>query len=134
MLDGDFVANAPGIQLALGNFVKVPYIIGHNTDEGAAFVPGNNFDNATFYPTTKIDTDNQFLDYLYSLGANDTVAQQLFDLYPQNASDQALATYPNDLEAELGYQYKRSVTLAGDSNIIAPTRFTAQIWAANSVP
>ncbi|EXF81415.1 lipase 2 [Colletotrichum fioriniae PJ7] len=134
VFDGDFVADAPGAQLAKGNFVKVPYIIGHNTDEGSAFIPGNNFDNATFYPTSKIDTDEQFRDYIVSLKANETVASRMFDLYRQNATDQALATYPDDLGAELGYQYKRAVTLAGDSNIIAPTRYTAQMWTAYDVP
>ncbi|KAK1657237.1 Alpha/Beta hydrolase protein [Colletotrichum godetiae] len=94
----------------------------------------NNFDNATFYPTSKIDTDEQFSDYIVSLKANETVASRLFELYPQNAADQALATYSGDLGAELGYQYKRAVTLAGDSNIIAPTRYTAQMWAAYNVP
>ncbi|KAJ0334231.1 hypothetical protein COL5a_000279 [Colletotrichum fioriniae] len=134
VFDGDFVADAPGAQLAKGNFVKVPYIIGHNTDEGSAFIPGNNFDNATFYPTSKIDTDEQFRDYIVSLKANETVASRVFDLYRQNATDQALATYPDDLGAELGYQYKRAVTLAGDSNIIAPTRYTAQMWTTYNVP
>ncbi|KAK1461792.1 lipase 2 [Colletotrichum cuscutae] len=134
VFDGDFVADAPGAQLAKGNFVKVPYIIGHNTDEGSAFIPGNNFDNATFYPTSKIDTDEQFREYIASLKANETVASRVFDIYRQNATDQALATYPDDLGAELGYQYKRAVTLAGDSNIIAPTRYTAQMWAAYNVP
>ncbi|KAK1490083.1 lipase 2 [Colletotrichum tamarilloi] len=134
VFDGDFVADAPGAQLAKGNFVKVPYIIGHNTDEGSAFIPGNNFDNATFYPTSKIDTDEQFRAYIASLKANETVASRVFDLYRQNATDQALATYPDDLGADLGYQYKRAVTLAGDSNIIAPTHYTAQMWAAYNVP
>ncbi|KAK1537851.1 lipase 2 [Colletotrichum paranaense] len=134
VFDGDFVADAPGAQLAKGNFVKVPYIIGHNTDEGSAFIPGNNFDNATFYPTSKIDTDEQFREYIASLKANETVASRVFDIYRQNATDHALATYPDDLGAELGYQYKRAVTLAGDSNIIAPTRYTAQMWAAYNVP
>ncbi|KAK1718201.1 Alpha/Beta hydrolase protein [Colletotrichum lupini] len=134
VFDGDFVADAPGAQLAKGNFVKVPYIIGHNTDEGSAFIPGNNFDNATFYPTSKIDTDEQFREYIASLKANETVASRVFDLYRQNATDQALATYPDDLSAELGYQYKRAVTLAGDFNIIAPTHYTAQMWAAYNVP
>ncbi|KAK1539050.1 lipase 2 [Colletotrichum costaricense] len=134
VFDGDFVADAPGAQLAKGNFVKVPYIIGHNTDEGSAFIPGNNFDNATFYPTSKIDTDEQFREYIASLKANETVASRVFDIYRQNATNHALATYPDDLGAELGYQYKRAVTLAGDSNIIAPTRYTAQMWAAYNVP
>ncbi|KAJ4250948.1 hypothetical protein NW762_011598 [Fusarium torreyae] len=134
VLDGDFVADAPGKQLARGDFVRVPYIIGHNTDEGSAFVLGNNLESAPFYPTVKIDTDEQFMDYITSLHANETIAQDIFDLYPLNATDQVLATYPNDLEPELGIQYKRAVTLAGDSNIIAPTRYSAEVWAAYSVP
>ncbi|KAK6586967.1 hypothetical protein PZA11_000257 [Diplocarpon coronariae] len=133
-LDDDFVVDLPIRQLERGNFVKVPYMMGSNTDEGSSFIPGNNFDNATFYPTSKIDTDAEFMDYLTSLGANSTVAREVFDLYPQNGAEQVIATYPNDKGADLGYQYKRACTFAGDYWIIAPTRYAAQVWAAAGVP
>ncbi|KAI9048271.1 hypothetical protein LZ554_008066 [Drepanopeziza brunnea f. sp. 'monogermtubi'] len=133
-LDHDFVVDLPIRQLERGDFVKVPYLLGSNTDDGSLFIPGANLDNKTSYPTVQINTDNEFLDYVTSLGANSTTVQKLLDLYPQNATDQILATYPNDLGPEVGYQYKRACTLAGDYTIVASTRYTAQIWAANGVP
>ncbi|KAK2627863.1 hypothetical protein QTJ16_002509 [Diplocarpon rosae] len=135
-LDNDFVVDLPIRQLERGDFVKVPFMMGTNTDEGSAFVPGSNFDNATFYPmaSSKIDTDAEFLGYLTSLGANWTVAQEVFDLYPQNGTEQVVDTYPNDKGAVLGYQYKRACTFAGDYMMIAPTRYAAQVWAAAGVP
>ncbi|KAK7718581.1 hypothetical protein SLS64_002537 [Diaporthe eres] len=133
-LDGDFFVDTPARQLSSGNFVKVPYLLGHNTDEGTAFIPGNNFDNATFYPTSQINTDDEFLAYATELGFNSSSAATIASLYAQNATDQVIETYPNDLGAELGYQYKRACTLAGDYTIIAPTRYTAQIWASNGLP
>lgn len=134
VLDGDFFVDTPARQLSSGNFVKVPYLLGHNTDEGTAFIPGNNFDNATFYPTSQINTDDEFLAYATELGFNSSSAATIASLYAQNATDQVIETYPNDLGAELGYQYKRACTLAGDYTIIAPTRYTAQIWASNGLP
>ncbi|PBP17750.1 lipase 2 [Diplocarpon rosae] len=132
----EFVSGEVWDELERGDFVKVPFMMGTNTDEGSAFVPGSNFDNATFYPmaSSKIDTDAEFLGYLASLGANWTVAQEVFDLYPQNATEQVVDTYPNDKGAVLGYQYKRACTFAGDYMMIAPTRYAAQVWAAAGVP
>lgn len=37
MIDGDFLSTWPSDQLAAGNFVQVPLLIGTNTDEGSAF-------------------------------------------------------------------------------------------------
>lgn len=37
MIDSDFIATWPSDQLNKGNFVKVPLLIGTNTDEGSAF-------------------------------------------------------------------------------------------------
>ena len=39
IVDGDFIARWASIQLAEGDFVKVPVIDGANTDEGTAFGP-----------------------------------------------------------------------------------------------
>lgn len=45
VLDGDFITGWPSAQLRDGKFVKVPVLIGSNTDEGTAFgVAGINTD------------------------------------------------------------------------------------------
>jgi len=38
-IDGDFVQKQTSIQLAQGDFVHVPIIVGANSDEGASFSP-----------------------------------------------------------------------------------------------
>ena len=122
------MADIPTRQMERGEFVKVPYLMGSNTDEGSSFIPGNNVDFETDYPTTKIDNDEQFFANLKSIGLNETVTDTLVALYPQNGSEQAVANYHNTLPLELGVQYKRGVTFYGDSEIIAPTRYAAIKW------
>ncbi|TVY52499.1 Lipase, partial [Lachnellula suecica] len=39
VIDNDFISTYPSIQLSKGNFVRVPLLIGTNTDEGTAFDP-----------------------------------------------------------------------------------------------
>ena len=39
-MDNDFISTYPSIQLSRGDFVKVPFLIGANTDEGTAFGAG----------------------------------------------------------------------------------------------
>ena len=112
-----------------GDFIKVPYLMGSNTDEGSSFIPGNNVDFVTNYPTSKIDNDAQFFADLESMRLNETVVAKFAELYPQNGSEQTVANYHNTLPAELGIQYKRGVTFYGDSNIIAPTRYAAIKWS-----
>lgn len=51
-IDGDFIQKYTSIQLAQGQFVKVPIIDGANTDEGTAFGPRG------------INTTEQFFNYL----------------------------------------------------------------------
>ncbi|KAJ5038706.1 uncharacterized protein L3040_006386 [Drepanopeziza brunnea f. sp. 'multigermtubi'] len=103
-LDNNFVVDLPIRQLERGDFVKVPYLLGSNTDDGSDFIPGANLDHNTLYPTVQINTDNEFLNYITLLGANSTTVPKLLDLYSQNATDQILATYPNNLGPEVGYQ------------------------------
>ena len=47
--DGDFIANTPSTQLKTGAFVKVPIIIGTNSDEGTAFSPQGVDNETVFY-------------------------------------------------------------------------------------
>lgn len=131
--DGDFVADLPATQVEKGEFCKVPFLLGYNTDEGSSFIPGSHFDNITYYPTVTINTDAEFLSHVESLGVNSTVAQEIARLYPLNSPEQVLPLYTNNLPKELGIQYKRANTFWGDMEIIAPTKYAARKWTENGV-
>lgn len=57
MIDNDFIATYPSLQLERGNFVRVPLLIGSNTDEGTTF-------GASF----NVSTDEEFEDVLENMG------------------------------------------------------------------
>jgi carboxylesterase type B len=89
VIDGDFIQKFGSIQLADGDFVKVPIIDGANTDEGTAFGPLG-IENAT-----------QFAAYIGG-GANPATQAALPAFFVQKI----LAAYPDDpsigIPAELG--------------------------------
>lgn len=89
VIDGDFIQKFGSIQLAAGDFVKVPIIDGANTDEGSAFSP------------VGIQNTTQFAAYLEG-GANPSTQPAL----PNFLVQQILAAYPDDpsqgIPAELG--------------------------------
>lgn len=39
VVDGDIIRKYPSIQLAAGDFLRVPILVGANTDEGSSFTP-----------------------------------------------------------------------------------------------
>lgn len=135
VIDNDFIVDLPARQLARGDFVKVPYLIGSNTDEGTSWVPHDSGWPYEGAPTYKMNTTADFLERIMgTLPINSTVAESIATLYPPDAADQVVATYPNDLPDKLGAQYKRLVTFTTDYIIVAPTRFAVQSWANYGVP
>ena len=68
VLDGDLVRNWGSIQLNKHDFVKVPIIVGTNTDEGSAFGP------------TGINTTLQWYEYL--TGKNEAMMRSFFSGLP----------------------------------------------------
>jgi carboxylesterase type B len=89
VIDGDFIQKFTSIQLADGDFVKVPIIGGANTDEGTSFGPVG-IENAT-----------QFAAYIGG-GANPSTQAAL----PAFLVQEILAAYPDNpslgIPAELG--------------------------------
>lgn len=133
VVDDDFVVDLPARQLARGNFVKVPYLIGSNTDEGSSWVPREI--TWPYFPTVKINTTHELLTRIAAFThINSTVAKGIDMLYPANSTDQVLATYLNDLPDKMGLQYKRLVTFLTDYMIVAQTRFAVQSWARFGTP
>lgn len=144
-LDNDFIADFPANQLASGNFVQVPILIGANTDEGSAFGPGRG-------PTGPVNTDSDFayaVNNMLSPDAAETTgkpASQIVDeialLYPniQSIGIPSLESWPevitNATEGveTVGLQSRRINALAGDTSFHYLRRRANIAWSDFGVP
>jgi triacylglycerol lipase len=121
VVDGDIVARDPVKQLLDGAVVKVPYILGTNSDE------------ASYYAGYGINTDQDLKEALMTnMGMNETQALALMARYPYYSDAEATSACPEvsneQLNTTLGLQFKRANTIATDIFMGAPTRFAAQLW------
>lgn len=120
-IDGDFLQNSGTTHLRRGEFVKVPYLIGTNFDEGTSFcAKGINtteqFLNQTLYKTPNMDNET-----LYTIAA-------LYPDIPEVGIPATLKGRPSE-ESGYGYQWKREAAYRGDVEIQAPRRHATQSWA-----
>ncbi|GKT63618.1 carboxylesterase family protein [Colletotrichum tofieldiae] len=144
--DGDFLADFATNQLARGDFVKVPVLIGSNTDEGTAFGQGRGPNGGP------INTDE---DMAYAVAsvippqAEETTGQSVEELV-----DEALALYPDDqavgipsletwphviqpgedIAVARGLQQRRGGALFGDMLFGFLRRRANTVWSENGVP
>lgn len=124
VIDHDFITESASKQLQDGKFVKVPILQGTNFDEGTAF------------GAKGINTTQQFLASVMSLGPNISTAQTIAALYPDIPAIGIPATLPGRPTgplASLGVQYKRASAYGGDLAMHAPRRLASQSWAAQNV-
>lgn len=108
IVDGDFVARWASIQLAEGDFVKVPIIDGANTDEGTAFGP-KNVQNVTDFIDDATYSNNEGISRIW--------APEILEAYPNVPSYwiPPLSEVPNvTFPAMYGAQYRRSAAYFGD--------------------
>lgn len=119
VVDGDFIPAGSSSLLLSGQFVKVPYLMGVNHDEGSAFAPRG------------INTTSQFLYLLTSFGLDNTTATALATLYPDDPDQGIPPTFLGRPPASQlwGSQFKRVAALVGDIAMHAPRRLTNQMWA-----
>ncbi|KAJ1714947.1 hypothetical protein NYO67_2912 [Aspergillus flavus] len=122
VIDGDFIQESATLQLEQGKFVKVPYLIGANTDEGTSFA------------IRDIDSDEQFREVVSNWGLDNATVDILAALYPDIPQIGIPAIMPGRPPAGYGKQYKRVAAFQGDVNVHAPRRLAAQAWARHEVP
>lgn len=116
--DGDFIQDYGSVQLSRGEFVKVPIIVGTNSDEGASFAPYG------------INTTLQFQAALSISGLPPAAQTLLLEAYPDDLSTNVIAALgPNRPASRFGQQFRRVATYIGDQLFIAPRRQTALSWA-----
>ncbi|KAK5142074.1 hypothetical protein LTR04_002349, partial [Oleoguttula sp. CCFEE 6159] len=130
-VDGDFIQRYTSIQLAEGDFVKVPIISGANSDEGTAFSPRGINTTADFQYWLQTTTTRQY-------ALPQPLVQSLLTAYP-DIPDQGIpssASLGGDIRLgpPFGAQYRRSAAYFGDEVFIANRRLTCQTWANASVP
>ena len=129
IVDGDFIARWASIQLAEGDFVKVPILDGANTDEGTAFGPQG------------INNTKIFIEDVTSKSTGAYIGKQfvpgLLNAYPNTPScwippvaEVGKVTYT----APYGKDYRRSAAYFGDVVMIANRRGACETWAANGLP
>ncbi|CAD6446962.1 6027a471-67d2-4207-bfcc-7c532ec37a2c [Sclerotinia trifoliorum] len=137
-IDHDFIADYPSKQLSAGKFVKVPYLIGTNTDEGTAF-------GSSYGPNGNgVNTDAEFITMLNSTGLppSSNASLSIQSLYPNNQSVgiPSLEMYPdlftpsNPLSASRGLQSRRVCAYIGDLIMHAPRRLTSLSWTKFNIP
>ncbi|CAO2652541.1 Nn.00g008240.m01.CDS01 [Neocucurbitaria sp. VM-36] len=132
VVDGELIPDTNSKMLNRGAFVKVPLLIGANTNEGTVMVPGFSRINAN-------DTEDFYNAVRYTnLGvqiSNGTL-RRLDELYTDAASkksDSGLGTVLSNPGYPYGTQYAKTSLYLGDYLFTAPRRITSQAWAKSGV-
>lgn len=136
--DDDLIQTYPANALRDGQFVKVPILIGANSDEGTAFGSGI------------VDTDEDLAEIIKAkIPSNpesgktaDQAADELLYVYPdvQSVGIPNLASFPDvitegsELAEELGLQYRRRNALIGDLSMHYIRRRANIAWSNWGVP
>jgi triacylglycerol lipase len=117
-VDGDFVQDLGSVAMKGGRFVKVPILLGTNTDEGTGAAPRKG-----------INTNGDF-EAAVSLARIDAETITILGyLYPDiDAIGIPKSHKPPPDVLGLGKQYKRSSVFFGDSVEHAPRRLTSISW------
>uniref|UniRef100_A0A093V720 Carboxylic ester hydrolase n=1 Tax=Talaromyces marneffei PM1 TaxID=1077442 RepID=A0A093V720_TALMA len=126
VIDGDIVAESATTLTKNGNFVRVPVLIGTNSDEGTAFgIPGINtteeFKESLLYRTPSLTKE---------------VMDKIAKLYPDDPS----LGIPSTLKGRpppgspFGRQWKRSAAYGGDLTMHTGRRIATEAWARYGVP
>ncbi|KAJ6099697.1 extracellular lipase [Penicillium canescens] len=128
VIDGTFVPEYTSVALSKGRFVKVPLLIGANTNEGKVFAGKG------------VNTTEELASYIeqqpYIRTSSNETIQDLLEAYPEPSTNstngQSDDTLP--LSATYGSQFLRTARYTGDVMFIAGRRYTCEIWAQHGLP
>ncbi|RVD81420.1 uncharacterized protein DFL_009284 [Arthrobotrys flagrans] len=127
MLDGDMIPEFASKLIKDGKFVRVPTIVGHNSDDGTSFTP-------TGSRAVNTEADLSFiLKLLYEI--NDDLANQILANYDSSASLPPPENYTGiTLPSNLGALFFRTSAIMTDHSFTAPRRMITQELTARNVP
>ncbi|KAJ4386628.1 hypothetical protein N0V93_009526 [Gnomoniopsis smithogilvyi] len=120
-VDGDFLQVSGTTELRNGHFVKVPYLLGTNFDEGTSFGTQGLNTTADFINQTLFDTP----------GMDNSTLNTILALYPDDPDLGIPSTLQGRPSPESGYgaQWKREAAYWGDVKMQASRRHAAESWA-----
>ncbi|EPS38174.1 hypothetical protein H072_8035 [Dactylellina haptotyla CBS 200.50] len=127
-IDGDILTEYSSKLLQDGKFVKVPTIIGANTDEGTAFGP---------FGDTAANNESELKNRIQALlngRLTDNMLDELMTVYDSSASIPAPENYTGtDIPwSFLGTEFFRGAAIVGDLEMHAPKRYTAEQFTAHN--
>jgi carboxylesterase type B len=132
VIDGEIIAGFPSVALKQGDFVKVPLLIGSNTNEGTGYIASGSFG--------AINSPADFRAVITGFGPGNYLANETIDALVQGY----LQLPPDEVQADLGTVlmspglkygslYGHSTFYIGDYLFNAPKRYSAQMWAEYGV-
>jgi carboxylesterase type B len=127
-VDGMLVPEYNSVALANNKFVKVPLLVGANTDEGKIF------------SGTGVNTTEEFRAYIerysYTHTSNNETVDLLMEAYPYPGSNSTHGQSDDTITppSPYGAQFMRVARYTGDLMFIAGRRYTCEVWAKNGVP
>ena len=128
-IDGDLIAENPVKALAEGKYVKVPTMIGHNMDEGALFTAVPSADNDTALIALLNSNSSKVSLTVVSYPYLSSHLDNLLELYPNIPSEGVpYGQFDNQTIPNAGSQWRRAASIIGDLAVIAPVRWSAQIF------
>ncbi|KAI1755789.1 alpha/beta-hydrolase [Xylaria castorea] len=132
LVDGDFLTDYPSVLAEAGSFIRVPLLLGSNSDEGISFSPtGFNDSTEIYYGLLSNPSYSGLTGLPYQISP--ASARKLLELYPNDPSHEPPYDITNDtLFPQNGLQWRRSCAIYGDIVIIAGRRkLCAEYAAAN---
>ncbi|KAI0428057.1 alpha/beta-hydrolase [Xylaria sp. FL1042] len=125
LLDGDFLTGYPSQLMQAGKYVKVPILIGANTDEGFA-ISGT--------PNTEDDIFNSIFTWR-SYALTPPTVRSLLELYPDDPCHEPPHAITNcTRDAARGLMWRRAAAIGGDLVMISGRRRMAELYTAAGMP
>ncbi|KAI0875277.1 Alpha/Beta hydrolase protein [Hypoxylon argillaceum] len=134
LVDGDFLTDYPSVLADTGSFIKVPLLLGSNSDEGISFGPTGLDDAAAIYYGLLSNPSFSGLPGLpYQISP--ASARRLLQLYPNDPSQEPPYDIVNGtIFPQYGLQWRRSCAIYGDIVMIAGRRKLCAEYAAANQP
>ncbi|KAB8297937.1 hypothetical protein EYC80_001719 [Monilinia laxa] len=127
IVDGDFLTDYPSSLTTQGKFIKVPLLIGANSDEGSSFgVTGLDNETAIFNNLLVYRASNAY-------AISPPTARKLLELYPNDPVNEPPYYITNaTVFSAKGLQWRRHAAIAGDLVMISGRRKLCEVYTAAS--